>query len=483
MFSDVEIDQLREAWQQSGYHRYGQIEVYGGRALAAADRRDYRALIELVDDSPLGIWTTLFTIGLAVPREEAQAALGGLPLSAAVNAGLLEPDSDDTVRAGWGLQFDRDNRAIFSDQAPNMQGARRPDHVLGLGGATKLLGDITIRREVEDALEIGTGCGVHALSLAAHARHVTATDLSERALQFAALNAAINGIELELLIGDMFSPVADRTFDLITANPPFVIATPGAGWTYRDAGREGDGLGAELAAIARSKLRPGGIMQYLANWLEVKGEKSEDRVASWFPDQGVRVWAVEREQLDPLDYVRTWQRDSGTKADPKETAAWLDWFAENKVEGIGFGFITVEAIDGPSDIVCDGVSHSVESPWSERIEERLTQRSLLTSMEPETLLDAKLEVQSGVRLQQEATVGEEGWEVQQQGLRNLKGLRYHDEIDQLLVTLLASCTGQVPLRVQIQLLSEQFDGEPGVLFAGLYPQIRRLIDRGHIRLR
>lgn len=482
MFSDSDIDRLREAWQASGYHRYGQIEAYGGRAIADAARRDYRGILDRADSSPLGIWTALFTVGLEVPRADAHTALQPLPLETALEAGMLEHGDDDMVRAGWGLQFDRDNRAIFSDQAPNMQGARRSDHVLGLGGATKLLGDITIRRPVESALEIGTGCGVHALSLASHSQNVTATDISERALQFAALNARLNGIDVEFLLGDMFQPVADRSFDLITANPPFVIATPGAGWTYRDAGRDGDGLGAELAAIARTKLRPGGIMQYLANWLEVKGEKSEDRVASWFPDQGVRVWAVEREQLDPLDYVRTWQRDSGGNPTPQETAEWLNWFKDHKVEGIGFGFITIEAIDGPSDVVCDGVSHSVESPWSERILERLTERATLTSMEPEGLLDAKLEVKPGVKLQQEANLGDEGWDVEKQSLRNTKGLRYSDEIDPLMVTLLASCTGTVPLRLQIELLGQQFDGEPEVIFAGLYPQIRRLIDRGYLQL-
>ncbi|QSB06247.1 methyltransferase [Natronoglycomyces albus] len=480
MLNTDEINQLREAWRLSGYDRYGQISAYGGRALTAASRRDYRELLDLVENDALGVWTTLFTMGLQVPRHEAQAALHPLPLAVALRSGLLVEGSEDVVRAGWGLQFDPANRAVFSDQLPQMSGVRRTDHVLGLGGATKLLGDITLRREVPTALEIGTGCGVHALSLPSHVGRVTATDLNPRALDFARINAGVNEIELELLQGDMFEPVSERQFDLITANPPFVIATPGQGWTYRDAGREGDSLGAELAAAARSKLRPGGVMQFLANWLEIKGERSEDRVAAWFPSEGVRVWAVEREQLDPLDYVRNWQRDSGDQADPHETAQWLNWFSERKVEGIGFGFVTVEAIEGPSDIVCDGVSHTVAYPWSDRIEERLVQRRVLSTMDPETFLEAKLSLADSVSLNQEADQGPDGWEVKRQWLKSLQGLRYADEIDQLMVTLLASCNGQVPLRLQIELLAQTFDGEPGVVYAGLYPEIRRLIDRGYV---
>ncbi len=85
---------------------------------------------------------------------------------------------------------------------------------------------------------------MQALGLAGHAAAVTATDLSERALAFAELNALVNGVDLELLQGDLLAPVAGRRFDLVVANPPFVIATPGIGWTYRDGGREADGLAA-----------------------------------------------------------------------------------------------------------------------------------------------------------------------------------------------------------------------------------------------
>ncbi len=81
-----------------------------------------------------------------------------------------------------------------------------------------------------------------------HARRVTATDVSRRALRFAATTAALNGQEWELLHGDLVAPVAGRRFDLVVSNPPFVVGPGTTTHVYRDSGRVGDAIGAELAA-------------------------------------------------------------------------------------------------------------------------------------------------------------------------------------------------------------------------------------------
>lgn len=75
-------------------------------------------------------------------------------------------------------------------------------------------------------LDIGTGSGAIALALASELPHaeITATDLSEAALQIAAINAdSLHKSEgLRLLHGDLFAPVASERFDLIVSNPPYV---------------------------------------------------------------------------------------------------------------------------------------------------------------------------------------------------------------------------------------------------------------------
>src|SRR4029453_6428489 len=57
-----------------------------------------------------------------------------------------------------------------------------PDHVLGVSSASTSLARLTIREPVRRALDLGTGCGVQALHLAAPAERVVATDVNQRAL-------------------------------------------------------------------------------------------------------------------------------------------------------------------------------------------------------------------------------------------------------------------------------------------------------------
>ena len=75
-------------------------------------------------------------------------------------------------------------------------------------------------------LDLGTGSGAIALSLATERPRaiITATDLSEAALQIAAENAdrLHVGERVRLLGGDLFEPVAAERFDLIVSNPPYV---------------------------------------------------------------------------------------------------------------------------------------------------------------------------------------------------------------------------------------------------------------------
>ncbi|GAA1668981.1 methyltransferase [Glycomyces endophyticus] len=460
-----------------GFRRAALSAVSGPEPLAAADRGDYRALLAACGDDPLGVLTRLFTAGVPVPAALAADALAPFTLDEALECGLLT--GAGTVAAGWGAQFEGD-LLLLSDQLPNTTGGRSREHVLGVGGASRLLLDLTLRDPVASALDLGTGCGVQALALAGHAAAVTATDLSERAVAFAALNAVVNGAELELLQGDLLAPVAGRRFDLVVANPPFVIGTPGSGWTYRDAGREADGVAAELAAASTGLLNPGGTMQFLANWLHRKGEDWSERVAGWFPDEGLRVWAVEREALDPLDYVRTWQRDSGESHDAEQAAAWLDWFAANEVEAVGFGFVTARRTDGPTAVVCEEARHAVETPWRDRVADRFALRD--SAIEPEALWTTRLRVADGTVLQQTAALGDEGWDVDRQWLQQGNGMRYAEEADPLVVQLLGACDGETELRLQVQLLADTYGAEPAMLYAQLYPVVRRLVERGFLVL-
>jgi ribosomal protein L3 glutamine methyltransferase len=82
--------------------------------------------------------------------------------------------------------------------------------------------------QVNSILEIGTGSGCLAIlaSLAYPEASVDAVDISPAALQLAKANIAAYGLEdrISLLEGDLYRPVAGKSYDLIITNPPYVDA-------------------------------------------------------------------------------------------------------------------------------------------------------------------------------------------------------------------------------------------------------------------
>ena len=120
-------------------------------------------------------------------------------------------------------------------------------------------------------LDLCTGSGVIAISLAKELPNATviATELSERAAAVARRNAERNHLSVEVRVGDLFAPVRGETFDVITANPPYIASAVIAGLAAEvrreprmalDGGADGLAFYDRICAAARDFLVPGGAL-------------------------------------------------------------------------------------------------------------------------------------------------------------------------------------------------------------------------------
>ncbi len=176
------------------------------------------------DDSPLHVLVRLFVLGLPASEAAAQRAVSPLTLESWQAAGLL--------RAGVEGVEATVTVCPFADLLATADWPDRPggpaEPVMEIAPSSRALAQLTVRRPVDLALDLGAGCGVQAFLAAKHSRRVASVDCNPRAMRLARFNALLNGVaNVEFAAGDLFEPVAGQAFDLITCNPPFVIGPAG----------------------------------------------------------------------------------------------------------------------------------------------------------------------------------------------------------------------------------------------------------------
>jgi len=140
---------------------------------------------------------------------------------------------------------------------------------------TELLVELALARippdQAMEVLDLGTGSGCIAITLALERplAHVTAVDRSTAALAISQRNAETLGARVEFLTSDWFAALADRRFDLIVSNPPYIAAADphlACGdvrfepLTALAAGHDGLADLRRLTAAACAHLKPGGAL-------------------------------------------------------------------------------------------------------------------------------------------------------------------------------------------------------------------------------
>lgn len=457
-----------------------------------AARRAVRAALARPGGDPLAAVAAAFVLGLDVPAAALGAAVPRCGLDGLEALGVVERapggDARPVVELRPYAALDAAGQAdwwVVSDLGEMATGGPlRTDHVLGIGGASTTLAQLTVRTPVARALDLGTGCGVQALHASRHAGAVTATDVSRRALAFAALTAALNGVELDLRAGSLLEPVAGEQYDLVVSNPPFVITPrrPGVpAYDYRDGGLAGDALVQQLVEGVGSMLAPGGTAQMLGNWEHRRGEPWADRVGSWLDAAGLDGWVVQREVLDPAQYAETWIRDGGLREGPEFDAlygAWLDDLASRDVDAVGMGFVVLRRPRGGARTVrrLEELAGPVPGPLGGHLAAVLAAQDELAVLDDAALAARRLRTAPDVTEERYARPGAEHPEVVR--LRQGGGFGRTVRAGTALAGVVGACDGELPLGVLVGAVAAVLEVPAADVAAEVLPAARDLVRDG-----
>ena len=180
-------------------------------------------------------------------------------------------------------------RFIFTDQWVSA-GAQAEGKIYELGTDSFVLARLTPRSGVKRALDLCTGSGIHAVFSSLSGADTQAVDINPRAKIFTELNARLNGVSCQVHLGDLYAPVSGQTFDLITANPPFVPSPDRDVLIHRSTGESGEEVPERLVAGLPEHLTEGGMFSMVLDHPVYEHQTYLERLESWIGE--TRGWGI-----------------------------------------------------------------------------------------------------------------------------------------------------------------------------------------------
>jgi Methyltransferase small domain len=296
---------------------------------------------------------------------------------------------------------------------------------------------------VDSTLDLGTGCGIQALLAAKHSGGVIATDVNERALAFARFNAALNGIDIiDFRRGHLFEPVEDERFDLLVANPPYVIS-PDSAFAYRDSGHPRDTLCRTVVRSVPAVLAEGAFAHILVSWVHAPGGGDEwsEPLREWVRGTGCDAWLLHYRTDDPLAHAAGWLRPLASESQGEHEAAldrWLDYLRREEIEAVGYGAIVLRRrSDTPNWVRLDEIPIERLEPATEHTLRVFAAEDYLAALpDDRALLEERFALVDAHRLEQTLLCRDGRFEVESQTLVLTEGLAFRAGLDRSTAMLL-----------------------------------------------
>jgi hypothetical protein len=173
---------------------------------------------------------------------------------------------------------------------------------------------------------------------------------------------------------------------------------------YRDGGHAGDELSALIVRGAADRLPDGGFATLNVSWLAASEDEPDERVVSWIDTRTCDAWVLVAWEADPLEHAAEWTSERSNDAEVEEALdQWTRYFDALGARWVSEGTVVLHRRAGRRRSVrIDSIDPDELDDAADQIERAFTARERLSEFSTrEQLLDLRLAVASGLRLEQE----------------------------------------------------------------------------------
>jgi SAM-dependent methyltransferase len=493
--STDDTNRARDVLAEAGYHEDGFRRVIGSASILQVRINELPKFRRMTaGGSPLQTLIRLFFLNIGQPLDAVAAALAPMDPAAWADAGFLRIDGDAVSPL---LKLQPIEGLVLASDTPRelLKGSGgRVDYVMGVGQSSLLIVNQGVRRTVGQSLDLGAGCGLLGLVAAGHSERVFATDKNPRAVAMTRMNAALNGLtNVVAREGDMYDPVAGETFDLIHANPPYVIS-PGVRFIYRDSGLRGDEFCRTMLREAPARLNEGGLCQSVFNFAIHDEDDWQPALRRWFDGLGadVLVWYSDIQKAE--DYALTWIQDTNPGADVDIQTLfdqWTGYYDREGIKAVGYGIVNVRkrsvasggATGGGDNWVCiEDAPKRFQGLSGEAVLRRIELEDMLRPMDDAAMLDLTIRLSQHFRLEQTLAPSDEGLTAVKMTARTVDGPIMDANLDANVAGLIMRITGRRKLRDILAEMAADRGMTAEQLTPGGVTIARHLIERGFVEV-
>jgi carbamoyltransferase len=238
-----------------------------------------------------------------------------------------------------------------------------------------ILREAILAPDARRVLDLCAGSGVQALRLAHGVRRILAVDLNPRSAAIVRLNAQLNdAANVEVRVGDLYAPVGAEQFDLIVANPPFVVSPYVGGPAYHSGGTAGDTVLRRIIAGWGTHLAASGRAFAISHRALRAGEDIEAVAHGWFRNFPGRALVLVLERGTAVDLAAAqalFALRQGLTAYGREVARWVDHLRRLRVRAVVLLLMGAEKRGGQHLEVIEAQPRMLPIPLTPPVSERI----------------------------------------------------------------------------------------------------------------